>query len=387
VIRKTNGSSVTNHKMNDLVDATIQLSVWVLELAGFGDRPVVHEARELAATLARDRNLTPSDTEALLSAADLFGAPFDIDGGADAAHVSDVLDDGGVNAASVAPSAVVAKEGSSEADGSESMHHLLQQSIRDFGSPLVMLAVRLVGYEDAEDVVQEAFVRLAIRIRRKPLAETMTPFRSREDLWRLICRDTACLAYNRLRRRQSRADDPADAGVERLETSTPNRRRELTPESKQLERAYASLPPVQRIVHVLHYFYGFTDSDLEEMLAISKSNSRELIGRASAALRRAFETNVCTPKESTGDEQPTSHRGLTIPGGTTEPNRVASHENAQLEIYDTSNVQLLVDSILKNRLFKAYDEGGFNGQEGASLRALEANDAEICLLIAKEAAA
>jgi hypothetical protein len=63
-------------KMNTLIDATMELSVRISELTGFGERQLVHEAREFAATIARARGLMRDDYEALLSAADMFGAPF-----------------------------------------------------------------------------------------------------------------------------------------------------------------------------------------------------------------------------------------------------------------------------------------------------------------------
>jgi len=58
---------------------------------------------------------------------------------------------------------------------------------------------------------------------------------------------------------------------------------------ERLERAYATLPPAQRIAHVLHHYYGFTDADFEATLGLTRTNSRTLVHRAHLALKRAME--------------------------------------------------------------------------------------------------
>lgn len=145
---------------------------------------------------------------------------------------------------------------------------LLQQFVREYGRQLLTMATRMVGRAHAEDVAREAFVRLAERIERRPLPEVMALLRSPTDLWKLLCRITACRAFEHLRRRENPTGAASDDRV---------------------ERAYASLSAMQRIAHVLHYYYGFADTDFQLTLGISKSNSRALVSRASRALRRALE--------------------------------------------------------------------------------------------------
>jgi RNA polymerase sigma factor (sigma-70 family) len=167
---------------------------------------------------------------------------------------------------------------------------LLQQFVREYGRQLLTMATRMVGRTYAEDVAQEAFVRLAERIERRPLPEVMALLRSPTDLRKLMCRITACRAFDHLRRRESLAIAPDDdrGEIEVVDVSM-SQRLHTTLDVERVERAYASLTAMQRIAHVLHYYYGFTDTDFQLTLGISKTNSRTLVSRANRALRRALE--------------------------------------------------------------------------------------------------
>src|SRR3954465_4429945 len=97
---------------------------------------------------------------------------------------------------------------------------LLQQFVREYGRQLLTMATRMVGWSYAEDVAQEAFVRLAERIERRPLPEGMALLRSPTDLRKLMCRITACRAFEHLRRRESPAGAPDDrAEIEVIDDS------------------------------------------------------------------------------------------------------------------------------------------------------------------------
>lgn len=167
---------------------------------------------------------------------------------------------------------------------------MVQQLVREGGRQLLTMATRMVGRAHAEDVAQEAFVKLAERIERRPLPEVMALLRSPTDLRKLMCRITACRAFEHLRRREdligASNDDRAEIEIGEVSLS---QRLQTTLDVERVERAYASLSPMQRIAHVLHYHYGFTDTDFQLTLGISKTNSRTLISRASRALRRALE--------------------------------------------------------------------------------------------------
>ena len=117
----------------------------------------------------------------------------------------------------------------------------------------------------------------------------MGALRSPTDLRKLMCRITACRAFEHLRRGESSTRAPDDrAEIEVVDDST-TQRLHMTLEVERVERAYGSLTAMQRIAHVLHYYYGFTDTDFQLTLGISKTNSRTLVSRANRALRRALE--------------------------------------------------------------------------------------------------
>jgi RNA polymerase sigma factor (sigma-70 family) len=152
---------------------------------------------------------------------------------------------------------------------------LIQQFARDHGPALLRLAARMVGASSAEDIAQEAFVRLAKRIEEWPLHEVSELLRSPSDLRRLMSQIMACRAYELLRRRWT--DWATAAGAETDHGGDP------------VERALRSLPPMQRIAHVLHHHCGFSDAELAATLGISKMMSRSLVYRATRALKRAME--------------------------------------------------------------------------------------------------
>jgi RNA polymerase sigma factor (sigma-70 family) len=171
--------------------------------------------------------------------------------------------------------------------------YLIRQFVRDHGQQLIALAARLVGRASAEDVAQEAFVRLAKRIEQYPLPDVMALLRSPTDLRRLMFRITACRAYEHLRSRYGRAQAQGTGELEpALDEESLQRSQhdlELDISVDAMEQAYRTLPPMQRLAHVLHHYYGLTDSELASALNTSPSNSRSLVCRATRALRRAME--------------------------------------------------------------------------------------------------
>jgi len=159
----------------------------------------------------------------------------------------------------------------------EEQECLIQQFARDHGPALIRLAARMVGSDGAEDIAHEAFVRLAKRIEEWPPPRVRELLRSYDDLRLLMYQIMACRAYELLRRRRSRTDRPADGGGE------------TDDDGDRLERALRSLPPMQRIAHVLHHHCGFSDAELAATLGISRMTSRSLVYRATRTLKRAME--------------------------------------------------------------------------------------------------
>jgi DNA-directed RNA polymerase specialized sigma24 family protein len=165
---------------------------------------------------------------------------------------------------------------------------LIREFVHQHARALEVLAARLVGRADAEDVAQDAFVNLVKWVQTTPVDEAMACLRSEDGLLKLMCKMTWCRAYDHLRRRK---DELAGDG-EQLERTVEDRSgvcSQVALDVKRVERAYRRLPPAQRIAHVLHHYYGFTDADLEATLGITKANARTLVCRANLALKAAME--------------------------------------------------------------------------------------------------
>jgi RNA polymerase sigma factor (sigma-70 family) len=166
---------------------------------------------------------------------------------------------------------------------------LFTQFVHRGARTLLRLAARLVGPNDAEDVTQRAFEKLARRVQAQSLEEVTTLFNAHEDLLRLMCRITVCRAYEHLRRKRPiLADDGAEIENRGDDTSV---RSFTSLDVLRLEQACKELPPLWRIVLILHHFYGYTDAELAKILGIKKATIRSHIHRAKDALKRAMEPN------------------------------------------------------------------------------------------------
>jgi len=159
-----------------------------------------------------------------------------------------------------------------------------------YARPLLQLASRLVGRNDAPDVAQEGFISLIKWLRGLSLDKTRELLEEPQSFNRLIYKFVACRAYDHIRRESRRtAALGRSSGEQELLEAAGMSKQHLAAEMTRLEQAYATLPAAQRIVHVLHHYYGFTDTDFLETLGLEKSNSRTLVHRASVALKVAME--------------------------------------------------------------------------------------------------
>jgi RNA polymerase sigma factor (sigma-70 family) len=174
-------------------------------------------------------------------------------------------------------------------------HVLIEAFVRQHSQTLLTIAARLVGREDAEDVAQNAFVNLTVLITRMPYADAVQLLESRENLLRLMCKIASRRAYDRLRERcRNREQLTNGAEIEDVVDEAPRQdhqspEQELEDNLARLTRAYAELKPMQRIVHVLHYYYHLKHAEIAKMLHISESNSKSLASRAHLVLTRAME--------------------------------------------------------------------------------------------------
>lgn len=155
---------------------------------------------------------------------------------------------------------------------------------------LRLLATRLVGSNEADDVTQEAFISLLRWVQARPVSEIKALLDSKNGVQRMLVRFTACRAYDLLRQPANRREQLTASGEESelRGSAAAVLPQYLAVEIARLEHAYAALPPAQRVVHVLHHYYGFTDADFEQTLGLSKANSRTLAHRARMALKVAM---------------------------------------------------------------------------------------------------
>jgi RNA polymerase sigma-70 factor (ECF subfamily) len=136
---------------------------------------------------------------------------------------------------------------------------------------MLALLIRLSEGEvdEAEDTLQEAWVRASARLD--------------EFEWRSSLRTWLTgIAINLWReRRRSRTTHDRIVGAIAPEGPTPPWR----PETLDLERAIAALPPGYREVLILHDVNGHTHEEIGEMLGVAAGTSKSQLARARAALR------------------------------------------------------------------------------------------------------
>jgi RNA polymerase sigma-70 factor (ECF subfamily) len=124
----------------------------------------------------------------------------------------------------------------------------------------------------AEDVVHDAFVRLAGALRRASAVEPSLAYLA------TIVRNEC---YTALRRRRRKADDSAPL----LEPATPDATEE---ERMILDAALRALPIEQREVIYLKVYEGLTFQEIADRCAVSINTVASRYRYATAALRRAL---------------------------------------------------------------------------------------------------
>ncbi|HEX5148204.1 MAG TPA: RNA polymerase sigma factor [Candidatus Limnocylindrales bacterium] len=134
----------------------------------------------------------------------------------------------------------------------------------------------------AEDAVQEAFVRAW-----QQLPSLRDPDRFDAWLYRLVV--NACADQGRALRRwtQQVRSLPLDVAIGDATGSVADR--------EQLERGFGRLKPEQRAVIVLHYYSGFTASEIGQILGIPDGTARSRLHYAIEAMRAALEADARQP--------------------------------------------------------------------------------------------
>lgn len=133
----------------------------------------------------------------------------------------------------------------------------------------------VLGHEDAEDVVQDAFLHAHRALDR---------FRTGQPFGAWLYRIVTNAALDLVRRRKVRAADPLPESLP-LAFRDPGEADELR---RRLGEALTTLGERQRAVIVLHDVEGFTHGEISGMLGIPEGTARSDLHHARAALRRVL---------------------------------------------------------------------------------------------------
>jgi RNA polymerase sigma-70 factor (ECF subfamily) len=181
------------------------------------------------------------------------------------------------------------KPGSDSTDQRPSMpldnEHALIQRCRDgdvrafeplyhhYEGPMLAVAYRLLGsQEEAEDALQDSFLRLYRNIRRYRFDAAFSTW-----FYRIVVN----ICYDRLRKRKRAAHVALDAIQEMGKTDDAESR-------VHLQRAIDDLPPKMKACFVLHVQEGFKHRQIADMLGMKAETVRVHVFRAKAQLRNTL---------------------------------------------------------------------------------------------------
>ena len=138
---------------------------------------------------------------------------------------------------------------------------------------------------EAEDVAQEAMLRILEKLPEFDLARAYRPWRTALVLNR--CRD-------RLRRSEARRGAEERAALARPEgvLPDPGDRAQRSEVEEVLQRSLAALPPREREVFVLHDLEGLETAEVARSLEIGESSVRSLLSLARRRLRELLGARI-----------------------------------------------------------------------------------------------
>jgi RNA polymerase sigma-70 factor (ECF subfamily) len=162
-----------------------------------------------------------------------------------------------------------------------------------FGPMIYAFGLRMCGHrEDAEDVFQEALVKVFTSLR-----SLENPKALKTWLWRVVANE--CRMSRRGPRDPARSvalDELSPSGrddtvveVEDETAASPETEAINTERWERVEEALRNLPPQYRIIILLRDFEGLTTEEVSEVLDISIANAKVRLHRARLALRRLLE--------------------------------------------------------------------------------------------------
>ena len=139
-------------------------------------------------------------------------------------------------------------------------------------------AWRLTGHaEEAEDLVQEAFLRLWTK--REPLGEIENP----EAYCTTLIRN---LYLNFVRQKRMQFSDKPPELVPLVDENTLEDQMALKDESRQVQQLIGRLPEQQRRIITLHDIEDFSNEEIREQTGLQPTHIRVLLSRARKAIRQ-----------------------------------------------------------------------------------------------------
>jgi RNA polymerase sigma-70 factor (ECF subfamily) len=132
--------------------------------------------------------------------------------------------------------------------------------------------------DDAEDVVQDAFVRL---YRALPRYEE----RQRFEPWLFQILGNCCRSANTVHNRESARTTDDELALDRIVSSDDAARRAEMGWSVAVRRALAEVPEHNREIFLLHHIEEFSYDEIERMTGVKQSALKMRVKRAAEALR------------------------------------------------------------------------------------------------------
>jgi RNA polymerase sigma-70 factor, ECF subfamily len=149
------------------------------------------------------------------------------------------------------------------------------------------LAFRMTGNEqDAEDVVQESFLRAYRQLGR---------FEARANFGTWLYRIVANCSVDLMRARHARHDqvrgEPIEtaAGVSAADAPNPERLAESAEIDRQVQAALGALSPLERAAFTLRHYEGRSIDEISSMLGLGTSAAKHSVFRAVKKLRVALQ--------------------------------------------------------------------------------------------------
>ena len=161
------------------------------------------------------------------------------------------------------------------------------QLVQQQSGPVLSLAWRLVGNrEDAEDLVQEAFLRLY---------RALPNFRGDSKISTWLYRTTTHLAIDHLRRERlkrklfffrSRETDPDPVDVAPAPLANPAREVQDRQAMQALQRGLEKLSARQQVIFTLRHYEGMPLKEIAQHLGLETGTVKSHLHRAVSVLRR-----------------------------------------------------------------------------------------------------